>query len=409
MLYVVPAAARRTLPALLCLAVLLAGVGEAHEGTAGLRTAPDGTLLKDGQPFRALGMNYMSAFTRCLEDPQDTSYRAGFATLAAFEIPFVRLNFGGFYPVNWTLYRTDPDRYFTLMDGVVRAAEEAGIGLIPSLFWWTACIPDINGEPRNQWGNPESKTHAFMRDYVRQVVARYANSPAIWAWEFGNEYDLAVDLPNADTHRPWTHVSKGSPAERGPDDDLTSAMLNTAMTAFAAEVRKYDPHRPITTGHSIPRRSAHHQRIALSWTEDSAAEFRENLAHMTPDPTDLVSIHLYPHAKERRFGEGDVSYARLLAEASAAARAAGKGLFVGEFGPPPDNEAPWTHESAREEGLALLQAIEASPVQIAAFWVFDFPWQEAFINVSADNHRSHYLAALRDTNRRLRGATTPPK
>lgn len=395
------------LPALLCLTLSLASVGMAQGEPAGLRTAPDGTLLKDGQPFRALGMNYMSAFTRCLEDPEDTSYRAGFATLAAYEIPFVRLNFGGFYPVDWTLYRTDPDRYFALMDGVVRAAEEAGIGLVPSLFWWTACIPDVVGEPRNQWGNPESKAHAFMRDYVRQVVTRYVDSRAIWAWEFGNEYDLAVDLPNAETHRPWTHVAKGCPAERGPDDDLTSGMVNAAMTAFAAEVRKYDPHRPITTGHSIPRRTAHHQRIALSWTEDSAAEFRENLSFMTPDPADVISIHLYPHAKTGRFGDGEVSYERLLAEATAAARTAGKGLFVGEFGPPPDNEAPWTQDSAREEGLKLLGAIEASPVQLAAFWVFDFPWQESFINVSADNHRSHYLTALRDANHRLRDLKLP--
>ncbi|MBX3179497.1 MAG: cellulase family glycosylhydrolase [Candidatus Hydrogenedentes bacterium] len=382
---------------------ILAAVAVAQSTAAGpgLRIGPEGAILLDGKPVRAFGINYMSAFTRCLENPGDTSYREGFATLAEHEIPFVRLNFGGFYAVDWSLYRDDPDRHFQLMDGVVRAAEEHGIGLVPSLFWWTACVPDIVGEPRNQWGNPESKTHAFMREYVRAVVTRYVDSPAIWAWEFGNEYSLAADLPNAAEHRPWTHVSRGCPPERGPDDDLTSAMVNTAVAAFAAEVRKYDPHRPITTGHSLPRRSAHHQRVELSWKEDSADQFRENLAFMTPDPADLVSVHIYAHAKERRFGEGDVSYARLLEEASAGAQAAGKGLFVGEFGPPPDNEAPWDHASAKAEGLALLKALEESDAQLAAFWVFDFPWQEAFINVSTKNHRSHYLEALRDANRRI--------
>lgn len=388
---------------LLALALPCAGVFAADAAALGLRIAEGGAIEKDGHPIRAMGVNYMSAFTRCLENPEDTSYRAGFQTLADYDIPFARLNFGGFYPSNWALYQENPARYFALMDGVVRAAEETGIGLVPSLFWWSACIPDIVGEPCNQWANPEGRTQAFMREYIRQVVTRYVDSPAIWAWEFGNEYSLAADLPNADTHRPATPVQMGCPAERGPDDDLTSDMVNAAMAAFAAEVRKYDPYRPITTGHSIPRRSAHHQRIALSWEEDSTEEFRRNLINMTPEPMDLVSIHLYPHALERRFGEATVTYEQLLREACAAAREAGKGLFVGEFGPPPDNEAPWTRETAKTEGLKLLAAIETSDVQLAAFWVFDFPWQESFINVSVENHRAHYLAALRDANRRMRG------
>jgi hypothetical protein len=386
--------------------IILALATHAETAAPGLQLAPDGSVTRDGIAVRAFGMNYMSAFTRCLEDPGDTSYREGFRTLAEFEIPFVRLNFGGFYPANWKLYLDNRERYFSLMDGVVRAAEEQGIGLIPSLFWWTACVPDLVGEPVNQWGNPESKTHAFMRTYVREVVTRYVDSPAIWAWELGNEYSLAADLPNAATHRPPNPVSLGCPPERGPEDDLKSDMINVAVSAFASAVREVDPHRPITTGHSIPRRSAHHQRIENTWQEDSVEEFRANLDFITPDPADLISIHIYPDAKEKRFGEGQVTYDRILAESMAAATAAGKSLFVGEFGPPPDNEAPWTRETAVEEGRALLKALEDSGVPLAAFWVFDFPWQESFINVSTTNHRSHYLAALRDANRRI-GAPRP--
>ena len=57
-------------------------------------------------------------------------------------------------------------------------------------------MPDLVGEPRNQWGNPESKTRQFMRTYIREVVSRYVNSPAIWGWEFGNEYNLSLDTPD---------------------------------------------------------------------------------------------------------------------------------------------------------------------------------------------------------------------
>ena len=34
-----------------------------------------------------------------------------------------------------------------------------------------------------------------MRRYTEEVVRRYKDSPAIWGWEFGNEYNLAADLP----------------------------------------------------------------------------------------------------------------------------------------------------------------------------------------------------------------------
>lgn len=388
-----------------CVALLMAGVLFTSAATAadspGLRVDENGTIRHHGQPIRAFGVNYMSAFTRCLENPADQSYQEGFQALARHHIPFARLNFGGFYPVDWHLYQEDPDRYFSLLDGVVRAAESAGIGLVPSLFWWSACIPDLMKEPRNQWGNPASKTHAFMRTYTEQVVSRYLDSPAIWAWEFGNEYSLAADLPNAAENRPATPVSRGCPAERSAADDVTSDMINTAVSEFARAVRKIDAHRPITSGHSLPRPSAHHQRVDGNWTQDSVEDFRDNLTYMTPDPADLMSIHVYPHAREHRFGETTVDYARILGTSVVAARDAGKGLFLGEFGPPPDNEAPWTVATAKEEGLSLLRAVEESAVQLAAFWVFDFPWQEKSMNVSPDNHRAHYLYALEAANRRV--------
>lgn len=369
--------------------------------TPGLHIGEGGVILKGDKPIRALGVNYMDAFSRCLENPDDTSYRAGFETLAAHGIPFARLQFGGFYAINWSLYQSDPDRYFALMDGVVKAAEETGVGLIPSLFWWTAGVPDLVGEPLNRWADPSSKTQAFMRTYIQRVVSRYVNSPAIWAWEFGNEYSLAVDLPNAADCRPPVGAALGAPATRGPDDDLTSAHVRAATVAFAAEIRKIDATRPITTGHSLPRPSAQHQHTALSWGQDSVEEFRENLAFMTPDPNDLVSIHIYPEPKGKRFGVEGLSYAQVLEEAFQASRTAGKGLFVGEFGAPPDNEAPWTPETAMAEGLALFKAIEASPVQLAAYWVFDFTWQESSMNVTATNARRGYLKVLQEANRRL--------
>lgn len=381
--------------------VVLVSCATGETSTPGLHIGEGGVILKNGRPLRALGVNYMDAFSRCLENPDDTSYRAGFETLAAHGIPFARLQFGGFFAVNWKLYQSDPDQYFALMDGVVKAAEETGVGLIPSLFWWTAGVPDLVGEPLNCWGIGTSKTQAFMRDYIQQVVSRYVNSPAIWAWEFGNEYSLAVDLPNAADNRPPVGAALGAPATRGPEDDLSAEMVRAATVAFAEAIRKLDPTRPITTGHSLPRPTAQHQHTEGSWGQDNEAEFRTNLAFMTPDPNDLISIHVYPEPRGKRFGVEGMSYSQVLSEAFQASRDVGKGLFVGEFGAPPDNESPWTPETAMAEGLALFKAIEDSPVQLAAYWVFDFSWQESSMNVTATNARNGYLKVLQEANKRM--------
>ncbi|MGB2819413.1 MAG: hypothetical protein WBF17_00425, partial [Phycisphaerae bacterium] len=193
----------------------------------GLSVRPDGVLIRDGRPFRGIGVNYFDAFYRTLKDPNDTSYDEGFRTLAAHGIPFARFMCCGFWPVENRLYLTDRERYFRLLDGVVKSAEKHGVGLVPSLFWHRGTVPDLVGEPCDQWGNPESKTHAFLRTYTREIVTRYRSSPAIWGWEFGNEYNLSADLPNAAKHRPPTPARLGTPATRTARDELTRDMVRT--------------------------------------------------------------------------------------------------------------------------------------------------------------------------------------
>lgn len=382
--------------ALAC-AVLL---GAAHAFEPPLTVGPEDELLKDGEPYRGFGVNYFDAFLRRLQDPQDDSYRAGFETLAAHGIPFVRFNAGGFWPVDWELYLEDKERYFALMDDVVEAAETHGVGLIPSLFWWYAAVPDMVGEPMSAWGDRESETHAFMRTYVEEVVTRYRDSPAIWAWEFGNEYNLQADLPNAEEHRPPIWPNLGTPEERGPDDDLTHEMLVTAAKAFAEEVREHDPARPITTGHATPRAAAEHLRRGEGWTPDSEEEYRRNLIEMAPDPHGIVSMRLYPHQLDKRFGRDDVTHEELLQVTLEAASDAGKAVFVGEFGARAAEGL--TALEARETNKAMLNALKETGVPLAAIWVFDFDAQEdEGWNITPDNDRAYLLDLLEEANQRL--------
>ena len=348
----------------------------------GLSRGPDGTALLDGKPYRGIGINYFDCFLRTLHRADDTSCDAGLAVLAGKKIPFIRFAACGFWPKDMTLYRENPEAYFQRLDRVVASAKKHGIGLIPSLFWNHSCVPDLVGEPMDSWASPGSQTQAWMRRYVREIVSRYANEPAIWAWELGNEFSLQASLPNAAEHRPPIHPELGTPASRSARDDMTYDMVRAVFEAFAKEVRKHDPHRLIVSGDSFPRLSAWHQLHEGSWKHDTPEQFADILVRMNPDPIDGISLHAYEDDDQR------------MAGAMAVARKSGKPLFVGEVGSP--GESPAEAAKCRR----LLAAIVDHGIPLAAVWVFDFPHQKEW-NITADNARRWQLDAIAEANRRL--------
>jgi len=354
---------------------------------SGLSTNERGELFLRAAPFHGIGVNYYDAFTRTLGPTDRTNYDAGFRGLAARKIPCARFSAGGYWPQDWGLYQTNRPEYFTRLNGVVKSAERHGIGLIPSLFWHLSAVPDLVGEPCNRWGDPNSRTIAFMRLYTREVVTRYAPSPAIWGWEFGNEYNLAADLPNASEHRPPVQPSLGTPAHRTAEDDLTHAVMRVALREFAREVRKHDPQRMIVSGNAFPRPSAWHQAKEKSWGRDTREQFAEVLAADNPSPINTLSVRGYDLAAD--IGRLD--------QAMTVARAVKKPLFVGEFGVP----GAATAES-KEKFATMLTAIETNRVPLSALWVFDFASQARDWNVTATNDRSWQLDAVQQANERMR-------
>jgi hypothetical protein len=371
--------------------------------TSTITIGKDGAVLRDGKPFRGIGVNYFNAFARALENPGDVSYREGFSELSRRGIPFVRFMACGFWPINMKLYQEDKEAYFKLMDDVIKTAEEKNVGLIPSLFWNFSTFPDLMNEPCAQWANPESKTSAFMRQYVSDVVERYKNSPAIWAWEFGNEYSLCADLPDPANHRPPITPQLGSPTTRSEADDMTHDLIVTACAQFATEVRKHDPLRPITTGNSLPRPAAAHLRAERSWTNDSREEFTKDLAEVTPNPSNLISVHVYPADEIKRFGQEHVSYEEILLLCMQTAAKEGKALFVGEFGAS-DEDAEGNAETVMKNNKEMLEALEKTRVPLSALWVFDFSYHDSSINVTASNKRAYMLDELEKANQRMREA-----
>ena len=376
-----------------CAALCVNG-GEAVSRRLPGLTVHEGRLLLEGRPYSGIGANYFSLFYRTPKDPWDKSYEDGLRQLSEAQIPFVRFMACGFWPVDWDLYLRDRVTYFERLDRVGESAERAGIGLIPSLFWYMPTVPDIVGEPIDQLGNPNSKTVAFIRQYTREVVLRYRNSPAIWGWEFGNEYNLHADLPNASEHRPRIVPPLKTALKRTERDELSSQAMLTALVEFATTVRKYDKHRIVITGNSIPRPSAYHNTEERSWKKDSREQFEEILLRDNPDPFGVICVHVYRNSGQANT-ESITELVRTVRNVSASAK---KPLFIGEFG------APTTlgKDEERSQFLELVKAIEANNVPLSAFWVFDHAGQDKVWNVTFDNTRSYMLKLVSDANQRMR-------
>jgi len=367
---------------LIALVVLLAAGTPRCDAARGLTVTARGVVMRDGRPYRGIGVNYFSAFYRTLLKPDDTSYEAGFRALEAAGIPFCRLMGCGFWPNEQRLYREDKHEFFRRFDGVVRSAQRHHVGLIPSLFWNEATVPDLVGEPVRAWADPASRTRAYMRDYVRDVVRRYRNSPAIWGWEFGNEFNLSADLPNAAEHRPQVVPALGTPASRSAKDEVTYADIRAAFAAFAREVRRYDPDRLLSTGDGFPRESAWHNWKEKTWAQDTPTQAAEMLLADNPAPINVISVHAY----------GDCT-ATLRADA-ALARRWGRPLFVGEFG------SPGPPDKSEKEFRAILAAIEQARVPLAALWVYDRDG-DADWDVTATDARAYQLRAIAEADARL--------
>jgi hypothetical protein len=332
-----------------------------------LTVSPEGVLLKDGKPYRAIGANLHDAFSDQREHPGDLSYDRDFETLRAEGIPFARVMATYFSPDAIMEYVNHREDYLAKLDGVVASAEQHNVGLILSLFWWDVAVPDLVHEPRSAWGDPNSKTIAFMREYTRTIVSRYNDSPAVWAWEFGNEYNLSVDLPNAAEMRP--NINGDWPAKRTKADDLTTSMILVAFTEFGKTVREIDPKRAISTGNSLPRILADLQRRTLQGGDpDTRAQFRSNLALVNPDPIDTLSIHLYRADMRYRFGLYNATYDDVLAEAMKVSAAEKKPLLVLEFGSFLRHYGLNTPVSVRADFEVKLKAIVDNRVPLSAFW-----------------------------------------
>ena len=386
----------------------LSVAGQADDARPGL-TVIDGRIHRAGRPYRAFGVNYCDLFEELIHDPLSERTLDGLRLLGEKGIPYVRFWSCGFWPSDWDLYFEDKDEWFRRMDLIVNTAEEANVGLIPSVFWRIATYPDIFDEYADAWGDPDSQTQQFMRAYVGEVVERYKDSPAIWGWEFANEVNLGCDLPNGMEFLGQVIPHLKVDLEKHERNLLTYEAADVAFRGFAEEVRKRDETRFITTGNSEPRPYAYHNRTEKSWDADSLEEAREVYTWMNPEPMNVVSMHFYPTPGEAPVYAGAEGIAEVLALNASLAREIGMPLFVGEFAASAsDKGGALSMDEFKAIQTEILDGIVASGADLAAHWVFDYSANiEGPGLIRAENEYAWILDQLVEYNEKLAAEDNP--
>ena len=353
----------------------------------GLTKDSCGNLYLGGKHFCGYGVNSFSLFVRYIADDCPPDYEEQFKLLKKYNIPFVRVNFGGYWQSYYEKFDKDPASIIAKMHEIVTCAEKYEIGLICSLLWYDGAVSAHVGEKRSAMGNPNSKTVAYTKKYLSIIIPEFVDSPAIWGWELGNEYNLSADLCDKELK---DYLPNGPATPKTPDgyDYYTSQELAVYAKLVGDEIRKYDKSRIISSGHGDIRDSSKALHLAavkhdenhmweMDWSQDSIEDFYEMCAYFTPEPLDTVCFHIQ-HTEQN--SDGKVSYINewprfgrynsteeYIAAYIDAAKKADKVMYFGELGDLLWNE---NAEDAAEFFDGLIQTCVKAGVVLASTWQF---------------------------------------
>ena len=271
--------------------------------------AENGLIYLNGELFYGMGFCWFDGFYLTNRIDGKEILERYFAKLQEGGIPFMRVMMGCYWPSQIiTEYKRNKDKYFERMDFFVSLAEKYRIGIIFSINWNYDAFAAANNEDILAITDPYSKGNAMLRNYVREVVTRYNDSPAIWGWELGNEANLAQELTE--------HETEDLPYKIFEVTEITSMYYEI----ISDEIRKYDPYRMITNGDGGLRgawRSLRNSFGSEWYPPDTEEDLRELFQFEGSGSIDTLCIH-YPDPEKLE------SYVKL-------SRDLGYAYYVGEF------------------------------------------------------------------------------
>ena len=312
-------------------------------------------------------------------------------------VTFVRIAAAGYEPIaqgrhsDLELWISDPKKYWQEVDAMFDDLDSANLQVVPNFVFNPTQFPAINGETvADLIGNPKSRSYQMALKYINEFVYHYKSRKTILFYEVSNELNLQVDMDNVG------NCTKKPDRQHGPQfcsvlGNYTTAQMIAFTRGLAASIKKQDPSRSISSGYSIPRPSAEHLRAKPEWEAngkssswDSADEFKKNIKDIH-EGVDIISVHLYPLQNNGRFGNKDARDPKILDTVVDAAKAAGKPLFLGEYG-----------DSGRVDGRAdsysvrMMDRISALKVPYSAIWTWEL-YQQGLYYAKTDTDTEYSL------------------
>jgi hypothetical protein len=316
----------------------------------------------DAGAVRPLGANLPNLFHYYLGlAPGDASSARALMDAARAEgFTHARFIAAGFWPADMTRpngWKTNPTAYWAAFDQMVADARARGLRLVPSMLFNLWMWVDLSQSTMGQVFTPGTPARLLVEQYIRELVTRYANEPAIAMWEMGNELNLEADLDHSTCNVcdggtngcGGLAPSLGTACSRSAADNYFSCNNCRAVTtsqqdlgafteSIAVLVKSLDAlHRPFTTGNGYPRASAWHLAASpcpnCDWTLDSPTEYQLALQQLHPTDVDYICVHHYGGPEAARFGDVDEAGGIALLDRTAHfATSIGKKLYVGEYG-----------------------------------------------------------------------------
>ena len=235
--------------ALLLAAVLLVVLVPAHRvspTTSPFVTRHGAMLLRNGKPFRFVGVNCYRLLEYA-DDPEPV-----FAPLAAHGVKVVR--FWAFQPMCSAVTGD-----FSRIEKLVAGAKRHDILLLPVLEnHWSDCTLSMSLKPK-EWYAAGWRTNAFgavslpYGEFLRAIGAWFRDEPQILAWQLINEPEIE------------------------PDTDENFALLRQFARDAARELKHADPHHLVSLG-------------LLGLGQPATARDKFSALHRLGD-IDLVSAH----------------------------------------------------------------------------------------------------------------------
>ena len=374
---------------LLAVAIIMPGfltlapnTAKAASANWGLHVESDGTITLDGQKFYGVGVNIFDAFNRTTASDFYEDYTPLIKALSKNKIPVIRVPMCGFYPNALKKYVEFPNVYFSEMDRFVNTCQKYNVGIIADLLWEHYAVSDVVGEPVSKIGDPNSKTIAYAKKYIKDVVTRYKDSPAIWGWEINNETNSAVDVGA----KPPVVPSQGTPSVRGIDDIISTEMLITYYDTISTEIRKYDSYRMITTGDNEPRAAAYNLNRSGEWIQDTKDQLRQIFPIFTTKNVDTISVHHYDLVQDR-FGSKTATLEELVEIEREISRNKRKAYYIGEFSLYSDQDT-----------VRYMNMIKKNDIQLATAWTFQEEGSTVPAAFSEAGDRPFLFARIKEIN-----------